>query len=142
MNEQTLESSEIETMSEQIKELFKKAEEAYEKNQQIKSDHKFFAWLEKTFGIKKYERTTSGENAVAFVDNFMMFVCANLEEMSAEVYAECPDCEEQGFYSIGIVKSLEDLGEKLSYIGCSIRDLFPSPKNDVSSSVKEIEAIN
>ncbi len=147
MNEKIQEPSKIEMMSEQIKELFKKSEEAYERKQQKKRDQQFFSWFEITFGIEKYERTISNGNSAAFVDDFIMFVCAS-EEMSAEVYAKCNVCKEQGLYSIGIVKNLADLGERLSlykeencYIGCGIHKLFLTENTDLSSA-REMEAVN
>jgi DNA repair exonuclease SbcCD ATPase subunit len=148
MNEKTQELSKIEMMSEQIKELFKKSEEAYDRKQQKKRDQQFFAWFEITFGIEKYEQIIFNGNSAAFVDDFIMFVCKSFEEISAEVYAKCNVCKEQGLYSIGIVKNLADLGECLSlykeenyYIGCGIHELFPTKNTDLSSA-GEMEAVN
>jgi hypothetical protein len=102
-------------MSEQLKDLMKRAGEANKRKQQIEGEHKFFAWFENTFGIKTYENGTAKYgNPIAVVDNFIGFICNNLDEVSAEVHIKCKLCGESELCCIGVIKSLDELGKHLS----------------------------
>lgn len=99
-------------MSKQLENLMKNAGEARAQKRQKESDRKFFAWLEDTFGIEKYEKEDTNGKPAAIVDNSLLFIRANLQELSADVYLKCGLCINE-VHNFGVVKDLEELGECL-----------------------------
>ncbi len=99
-------------MNKQLEDLMKNAGEARAQKRQKELDRKFFAWLEDTFGIEKYEKEDANGKPAAVVDNSLVFVRANFQELSADVYSKCPICIKE-VHNVGVVKNLEELGECL-----------------------------
>jgi hypothetical protein len=99
-------------MSEQLEDLMKRAGEARAQKRQRELDRKFFAWIEDTFNIKRYEKDNAYGNPAIVFDKFLVFVRANREEMSAEVYSKCHVCKNE-VHNVGVVRNLEELGERL-----------------------------
>lgn len=100
-------------MSERLADLMKRAGEARAQKRQRELDRKFFAWIEDTFNIKQYEKDNAYEKPAVVFDKFLVFVRANQEEMSAEVYSKCRVCKNE-VHNVGVVRNLEELGECLS----------------------------
>jgi hypothetical protein len=99
-------------MSEQLEDLMKSAGEARAQKRQRELDRKFFAWIEDTFNIKQYEKDSAYGKPAAVVDNSLVFVRANFQELSADVYIKCNVCINET-HNFGAVKNLEELGECL-----------------------------
>lgn len=89
--------------------LMKRAIEARQKKQELERQLNFHVWLEEAFGIEDYRKITR-ERPRALVDQKILFVRAEGDEMAAEVYVECHLCDDPERYFIGVINSLEQLG--------------------------------
>lgn len=100
-------------MDKQLKDLLKRAGEARAQKRRGESDRKFFAWIEDTFNINKYEKDTAYGKPAVIVDNFFVFVRTDSKEMSADVYSKCSLCSGE-VHNFGVVRNIEELGESLT----------------------------
>lgn len=135
-------------MNKQLKDLMKRAGKARIQAQQRELDRKFFAWVENTFNINHYEKYHSNGKPIAIVDNALAFIRASSEEMSAVVHSKCSVCRSEA-HDVGVVRNLEELGERLSldeqgnFPDFCRYFLFKQPQTpDSVLFSKNIEAIN